>query len=432
VCRAITMVIGRVFAAHILTFTARNPVVNTGKSGDNNAIMRSGSHRLIIMRIAMLVTAVALSQFVVSATVDSRGQSRTGFVSETPGGRKHPTLEDLWNGRAQFVPDIEDTGLPMGESDSLLRANGDIWSYVHASSGSGTVDSCGAPVAFPGCLVLHKSVDGGRSFRRDSNQCLIPCAQCPCSSETDHIDQQQYPRVAFDSQTALLVYEHRAHVYLRRSADGLTWGPWSEFTHTGLRNNSHFPCQPAERVGPHPFAAPYAECLKGGPPGVLISGKRSYVFVAMGQNPGHLACMSGDISANAGAYRACRAPLLRGAESYGPLDVTGPDANAYFDFRTLSSAEIQRIGNRFYMLYEGIRGPGPGDVGDNQFGLGLARSRGDVIDGTWEKFPGNPLLTGLPGNIGLGHADLLVRDGQTYLYTSLDGYRRGRWVLMYR
>ena len=84
---------------------------------------------------------------------------------------------------------------------------------------------------------------------------------------------------------------------------------------------------------------------------------------------------------------------------------------------------------RYYMLYEGVRGPGPGDAGDTQFGLGLARSVTGEIDGPWEKFPGNPLLVDLPGNIGLGHADLAVIDGRTYLYTSLDGMTRSRLLL---
>jgi beta-xylosidase len=78
-----------------------------------------------------------------------------------------------------------------------------------------------------------------------------------------------------------------------------------------------------------------------------------------------------------------------------------------------------------------VRGPGAGDAGDTQFGLGLARSLTDQIDGAWEKYPGNPLLVDLPGNIGLGHADPVVLDGRTYLYTSLDGVRRSRLVLIW-
>jgi beta-xylosidase len=112
--------------------------------------------------------------------------------------------------------------------------------------------------------------------------------------------------------------------------------------------------------------------------------------------------------------------------------VNGPAANRYFDFRTISSAEVVQIGDRTYMLYEGIRGPGPGDAGDSQFGLGLARSQTDRIDGPWEKYPGNPLLVDLPGNIGLGHADLVVVEGQTILYTALVRDRRSRLALVWK
>ena len=78
-----------------------------------------------------------------------------------------------------------------------------------------------------------------------------------------------------------------------------------------------------------------------------------------------------------------------------------------------------------------MRGPGPGDGGDTQFGLGLARSLTAQIDGPWEKYTGNPILVDLPGNIGLGHADVVVADGRTYLYTSLDGITRSRLILVW-
>jgi len=53
------------------------------------------------------------------------------------------------------------------------------------------------------------------------------------------------------------------------------------------------------------------------------------------------------------------------------------------------------------------------------------------VDGAWEKYPGNPILVDLPGNIGVGHADLVVLDGRTYLYTSLDGVTRSRLMLIW-
>jgi hypothetical protein len=62
----------------------------------------------------------------------------------------------------------------------------------------------------------------------------------------------------------------------------------------------------------------------------------------------------------------------------------------------------------------------------------LARSLEAHIDGPWEKFAGNPILVDLPGNVGLGHADLIILNGQTLLYTSLDGKTRSRLVLIWR
>lgn len=102
-------------------------------------------------------------------------------------------------------------------------------------------------------------------------------------------------------------------------------------------------------------------------------------------------------------------------------------SNPYFDHRTISSAEVIRVDGRYYMPFKGTRRPGPEDAGDSQFGLGLARSIADDIDGPWEEFPGNPILLDLPGNIGLGHADLLTDSaGVTFLFTSLDGVSRSR------
>ena len=100
--------------------------------------------------------------------------------------------------------------------------------------------------------------------------------------------------------------------------------------------------------------------------------------------------------------------------------------------RTISAADVLHVGSRYYMTYEGIRGPGPGDGGDTQFNLGFARSAADQINGLWEKYPGNPVLGDVPGNVGLGHADMLVLDGLTYLYTATSGSARGRYVLKWK
>ena len=47
-----------------------------------------------------------------------------------------PTLEDFWNGDAEWVMDIEDVGLPIGESDTVAMGDDVYWSYLHASDQS--------------------------------------------------------------------------------------------------------------------------------------------------------------------------------------------------------------------------------------------------------------------------------------------------------
>lgn len=161
----------------------------------------------------------------------------------------------------------------------------------------------------------------------------------------------------------------------------------------------------------------------------------------LGQNPGHIGCYTGAITHNAADYLPCEHnPLITGSRTYGPETVQGAAANPYFDFRTLSAADVVRVGRRLYMVYEGIRGPGPGDAGDTQFGLGLARTAEravmaptarHTVDGPWETYPDNPLLVNLPGNVGLGHADLVILENVTYLYTSLNGETRCRLKLVW-
>ena len=354
-----------------------------------------------------------------------------------------PTLTDFWEGRAHFVMDVRDTGLPMGESDTVVQTDGVLRAYLHASNQSlGVIDQCGDPVDFPGCIVVFESHDGGRSFAPqqtgDAPVCLLPCTACPCDSRRDQIDQQQYPRVVrrltggpATPAAWWMVYEYRANTILRRSVDGLDWSAPRELPLTGIWRNWLMACPPAAAIGPHPNADAAFDCLVGSPPGLYLDDQVSppelYVFVGLGQNPGAMGCYHGPADAPAALFTACRqSPLFTGSATYGPADVTGPAADAYFDFRTISSAEVVRADDYVYMLYEGVRGPGPGDDGDTQFLLGLARAPADRIDGPWERYPHNPILLDLPGNVGVGHADLVVLDGVTYLYTSLDGVVRSR------
>lgn len=350
-------------------------------------------------------------------------------LAEEPTSGTSPTLADLWEGRAKFVVDVPVTGLPMGESDTVLLRDGRRWSFVHASDRSaGILDSCGDPVPFPGCVVIYESRDG-EQFSLLDNVCLTTCNQCPCAADDQQIDQQQYPRVAYDGNLLHMVYEYRGMVMHRTSEDGLRWEAASFVPATGFWATDFQPCPMGAAVGEHPYTAPVAECLVGGPPGIHIEGDQLYIFVGMGQNPGAMGCYRGQIDGPIAQLARCDAnPLFIGAANYGPSSVDAT-ANDHFDFRTISSAEVQKIGDRYYMLYEGVRGPGPGDPGDTQFGLGLARSLTSQIDGPWETYANNPVLLDVPANIGVGHADLVVDGGITYLYTSLDGMTRSRLVL---
>ncbi len=353
-----------------------------------------------------------------------------------PPGRQFATLEDFWNGQAEWLLEESNTGLPVGESDTIYRGGNEFWSYLHASHQSaGVVDQCGDPVAFPGCTTLWKSYDGGLHFTLENPVCLFPCAACPCDHGRDHIGQQQYPRVSFESDRAYLVYEFGAYTFMRTSADGVHWTAPVHVPGTGIWHLDHAPCGVAEEIGEHPHINSELEwdCLAGAPPGIYTEGNMLYVFVGLGRAPGHMGCLLGNRYNGARGLRKCASNPLFGADhGYGPADVLGPAANVYFEFRTISSADVVRVGNHYYMTYEGVRGPSNPTVVDDQFALGLARSVGPVIDGPWEKFPGNPIIMDLPGNVGVGHADLVIVGNATYLYTGTSPSTRGRYALVWR
>lgn len=347
-----------------------------------------------------------------------------------------PTLADFWEGRAMWAMDIYDVGLPVGESDTIYWGGGVYWSYLHASHQSaGIVDSCGAPVQFPGCLTRWASVDGGQSFALTSPVCTIECTSCPCDDRRDHITAQQYPRVAVAADGMhYLMYEWHAHPVLRTSADAIRWSPGEEIRiPSGTWPTSYAPCSPIERIGPHPnIRGQLHDCLVGAPPGVYVEGDMLYAFVGVGSAPGHMRCYKGNRYMGARSLSRCNHdPLFYGAPVYGPQEITsGPAVNAYFDFRYVSSADVLKVGDRYYMAYEGVRGPDVLERGrDTQFGLGFARSVTGEIDGPWEKYGGNPVLTDVTDNWGVGHADLLVVDGVTIMYTATSTTTRGRYVL---
>lgn len=358
----------------------------------------------------------------------------------------HPTLDDFWDGRAEWVLQHEDVGLPVGESDTLYRGNGVYWSYLHASYQSAQViDSCGEPVAFPGCLTRWESTDGGNTFLLPVNACIIPCTRCPCDDQRDHHGNaihntraaaQQYPRVVYDGDMWYMAYEWHSQVIIRRSTDGLVWSDWRYLvTPGGTYPSSVFPCDPIARIGEHPnIRGQVDDCLIGAPPGIYVEGDTLYIFVAAGSAPSHMRCYFGDKHGDLGVLQPCTTdPLFTSASTYGAIDVFGADANAYFDFRYVSSAEVMKVGDRYYMFYEGVRGPSELEFGrDNQFGLGLARTVGDAIDGEWEKYPHNPIIMDMDDNWGVGHADVLVVNGVTVMYTATSQTTRGKYVLMWR
>lgn len=351
-----------------------------------------------------------------------------------------PTLADFWDGRATWELVAYDVGLPVGESDTLQMSDTHFRSYLHASTQSaGVFDQCGEPVAFPGCLTLWESADGGMTFSLPNAVCLLPCRACPCDDARDHTSStraaQQYPRVVFDGEQYLMAYEWHAQIMLRRSPDGLVWSDWSYLlTPGGTFPSSFAPCSETETIGPHPNIRGQADdCLIGAPPGLYVEGDTLYVFASAGSAPAHMRCYKGDRRGDLARLVRCTTdPLFGGAREYGPVDALGADANPYFDFRYVSSADVLKAGDRYYMSYEGIRGPEYLEAGmDTQYGLGFARSLTDRIDGPWERYPGNPVLQDLGFWVGIGHADLLVVDGETRMYTQTGPDTRGLYRLVW-
>ncbi|MBN1179736.1 MAG: hypothetical protein JXD18_11010, partial [Anaerolineae bacterium] len=351
-----------------------------------------------------------------------------------PPGRAFASLDDFWAGAAEWMLEIPDVGLPIGESDTVYRGNGEFWSYLHASYPSaGVVDQCGDPAPFPGCVTLWRSTDGGQHFVLENPVCLFPCLSCPCTA-ADHTHQQQYPRIFFETDRVYIVYEWGAGSYMRTSSDGLRWSGEAHVPNTGQWNAET--CPTGASIGDHPNIwneREYGNCLVGAPPGIYVEGGALYVFVGLGRDPGHMGCLVGDTYSGAGGLRLCASnPLFGAVNGYGPLDALGSAANPYFDFRTISSADVARWGERYYMVYEGVRGPSNPTVVDDQFALGLARSAGPTLDGAWETYPGNPIVMDLPGNVGVGHGDLVLVGPATYLYSTTTAGTRGRYVLVYR
>ena len=347
-----------------------------------------------------------------------------------------PKLIDFWEGRADWVVDIYDVGLPIGESDTIAMDDGSYWSYLHASDMyGGVVDQCGEAVEFPGCTTLWTSEDGGESFFITNPVCLMPCGACPCDDQRDHITAQQYPRVVrAEDGIWYMAYEWHAQTILRQSRDGISW---SEFEYLDIPNGvwprSAAECDSLEDIGEHPNIRGEGDvCLQGGPPGIYVEGDMLYVFVMAGSAPSHMRCYKGNRFGDLGELQQCDTdPLFAGATEYGDLALSGEEAEAYWDFRYISSAEIVHEGDYYYMAYEGIRGPSELEFGrDNQFGLGFARATS--LDSQWETYHDNPAVMGLVDNWGIGHADLIVIDGVLYMYSATSQETRGRYRLEWK
>ncbi len=366
-----------------------------------------------------------------TAGTSSRSSPGPYFAPTLAPNWEPATLDDFWAGRARWVIETVDTGLPAEGSDTV-RWGGEYWSYAHAGEATaGIKDQCGNSVPLPGCVTLWKSSDGGRHFRLERPVCLFPCVSCPCS-EVDHVKQQQYPRVFFDETGGTMVYEWGAGTFVRTSQDGVHWSGEAQVPGTGIWYDTQRPCTVSERIGDHPHTRPIYDCLAGAPPGLYIEGDRLHVFVGLGRAPGHMGCFVGDKHAAVGALRPCASnPLFGGATTYGPAEVSSA-ANPHFDFRTISSADVVRVGDRYYMTYEGTRGPSKPYARENQFALGLARSVGPAIDGPWETYPGNPIIADVGDHWGLGHADIVIAGEVTYLYTTTSRNTRGRYLLVER
>jgi hypothetical protein len=359
----------------------------------------------------------------------------TNFAPTAPSGQRYATLDDFWDGKAEWAIQAYDVDLPVGESDTIY-VRGEFWAYLNASHQSaGIRDQCGDPVPFPGCVTLWKSRDGGYRFYLDRPVCLFPCKTCPCDYG-DHVDQQQYPRVTFSQGRFYMAYEWGAGTFVRTSYNGVDWSGESQVAGTGIWYESNKPCgSEAETIGVHPHVDPSVtfDCLAGAPPGIYIEDKQLYVFVGLGRAPSHMGCFVGDMVAPVEEMRPCaHNPLFAGAREYGPLDALGAEADAFFDFRTISSADVVKMGDHYYMAYEGTRGPSRDGYRDDQFALGFARSISPTIDGPWQTYPGNPAIVGLGDHWGIGHADMLIVNNGVYLYTSTSPTTRGRYVLVYK
>jgi hypothetical protein len=228
-----------------------------------------------------------------------------------------------------------------------------------------------------------------------------------------------------------MVFEHGGATFYTLSFDGIEWLRARPVRDTGVWHDDLSPCPDYMRIKPHPFTSVPYDCMQGGPPGLYIDGQRMYLFVGQGQSPGHMGCLWSTLSTPE-FFPCFHNPLFGGSREYGPPEALDAAANPYWDFRYTTSADVLEDEGLYYMVYEGIRGPESNEVGgDTQFALGMARS--PTIDArTWQTYPHNPILDDVSENVGIGHADLIVIDGVTMMYTATPQGQRGRYALVWR
>ena len=113
--------------------------------------MLNYSKFIFLLLILILAGCSDLTATVEDTTRRAENRLRREWSALTPSGMmvaevpaengRQPTLDDFWDDTATFEVDVPVTGLPMGESDTVVLQSGmfseaELWSYVHASDRS--------------------------------------------------------------------------------------------------------------------------------------------------------------------------------------------------------------------------------------------------------------------------------------------------------
>src|SRR5688500_3625676 len=107
-------------------------------------------------RAAWAVLSLSVSSLVVvtGCTSSPSSSDRDRIERSESQQTDAPSVRNFIAGDATWVLESPDVGLPLGESDTIVLADGTLRSYLHASTVSaGVRDSSGAEVEFPGCVT---------------------------------------------------------------------------------------------------------------------------------------------------------------------------------------------------------------------------------------------------------------------------------------